>query len=53
MRTVIFIGLMTIAAAIDGGKENISNESMLYFSIFFSIIMIMDVIDFLRGKTKR
>ncbi len=51
MRTVIYVGLLAIADAINKDWSGGQYESV-YGSILI-IAMIMDIVDFLRGRNKR
>lgn len=52
MRTAIFLGLITIASAIN--KESITNENVISFIAILSMIMMaMDLAEFFHKITKK
>ena len=52
MRTVIFIGLLSIAFAINP-KENNSEYDISFFAVVFVIISLMDILDFVKSHFKK
>jgi hypothetical protein len=48
MRTVIFIGLIAIADAID--KDWLQGSALAVYSVTFIVVVCMDVYDFFRSK---
>lgn len=50
MRVAIIIGCLIISDSINQGRFSYNENTMKILSILFTIFVIMDLIDFFRGK---
>ncbi|MEE8299461.1 MAG: hypothetical protein V3R67_08805 [Thermodesulfobacteriota bacterium] len=52
MRTVIFVGLMSIANALDDSPVDTSVEAAILGGIIMVLLVFADVVEFVRGGEK-